>query len=178
MLKTEETKRLGGCWRESGSPQTRARKKCGCTLTRNLGAIHPWMWGRHLRLRACHFHCPTRQLPLPEPRRLSRYESFGETIDRHFAQVTNRQHSLTAAMAPPRATKKYTLTNPSTAITRQSARQSRRHAIDEAEELEEIGQDGSAGDNGDAADDEAEASQNTSDGPLEQMMAKMVDDVC
>jgi hypothetical protein len=81
-------------------------------------------------------------------------------------------------MAPPRATKKYTLTNPSTAITRQSARQSRRHAIDEAEELEEIGQDGSAGDNGDAADDEAEASQNTSDGPLEQMMAKMVDDVC
>ncbi|KAI4928823.1 hypothetical protein J4E85_005445 [Alternaria conjuncta] len=79
-------------------------------------------------------------------------------------------------MAPPRATKKSTLTSPSTATTRQSARHSRKQVINEADEAEDLDQGNSAIDDEHAGDDEAEALQRTSDGPLEQMMVKMVDD--
>jgi len=81
-------------------------------------------------------------------------------------------------MAPPRTTKKSTLTSPSTATTRQSARHSRRQVINEADDLEDLDQGNSAIDDEHAGDDEAEALQRTPDGPLEQMMVKMVDDVC
>ncbi|KAI4642349.1 hypothetical protein J4E93_007497 [Alternaria ventricosa] len=79
-------------------------------------------------------------------------------------------------MAPPRTTKKSTLTSPSTATTRQSARHSRKQVINEADDLEDLDQGNSAIDDEHAGDDEAEALQRTSDGPLEQMMVKMVDD--
>jgi len=81
-------------------------------------------------------------------------------------------------MAPPRTTKKSTLTSPSTATTRQSARHSRKQVINEADDLEDLDQGNSTIDDEHAGDDEAEALQRTSDGPLEQMMVKMVDDVC
>lgn len=81
-------------------------------------------------------------------------------------------------MAPLRTTKKSTPTNPSTATTRQSARYSQKQVIHEANDLEDLGQGNSAVDDEHVGDDEAEALQRTSDGPLEQMMVKMVDDVC
>ncbi|KAI4699524.1 hypothetical protein J4E81_004548 [Alternaria sp. BMP 2799] len=79
-------------------------------------------------------------------------------------------------MAPPRTTKKSTLTSPSTATTRQSARHSRKQVTNEADDFEDLDQGNSAIDDEHAGDDEAEALQRTSDGPLEQMMVKMVDD--
>ncbi|KAI4659488.1 uncharacterized protein J4E79_006020 [Alternaria viburni] len=79
-------------------------------------------------------------------------------------------------MAPPRTTKKSTFISPSTATTRQSARHSRKQVINEADDLEDPDQGNSAIDDEHAGDDEAEALQRTSDGPLEQMMVKMVDD--
>ncbi|KAI4951156.1 hypothetical protein J4E91_003861 [Alternaria rosae] len=79
-------------------------------------------------------------------------------------------------MAPPRTTKESTPTNPSTATTRQSVRYSRKHVIHEANDLEDLGQGNSAVDDEHVGDDEVEALQRTSDGTLEQMMVKMVDD--
>ncbi|KAI4679142.1 uncharacterized protein J4E88_006435 [Alternaria novae-zelandiae] len=76
-------------------------------------------------------------------------------------------------MAPPRTTKKSTLTSPSTATTRQSARHSRKQVINEADDFEDLDQVNSAIDD---ELDEAEALQRISDGPLELMMVKMVDD--
>ncbi|KAI4618540.1 hypothetical protein J4E80_005142 [Alternaria sp. BMP 0032] len=79
-------------------------------------------------------------------------------------------------MAPPRTTKKSTLTSPSTATTRQGARHPRKQVTNEADDLEDLDQGHSAIDDEHAGDDEAEVVQRTSDGPLEQMMVKMVDD--
>jgi hypothetical protein len=81
-------------------------------------------------------------------------------------------------MTLPRASKKSTSTTPSIAATRQGAQQSRRQIIDEAEELDDSGEANSAGDDEDSGHEGTEASQNTSDGPLEHLMAKMVEDVC
>jgi hypothetical protein len=81
-------------------------------------------------------------------------------------------------MAPPRALKKYTLQTPSAAATRQSARQSQKQAIDEAEDFDDHDSANNASDNEETGEEEAETSQNTSDGPLEHLMTKMVDDVC
>jgi membrane carboxypeptidase/penicillin-binding protein len=80
-------------------------------------------------------------------------------------------------MAPPRATKKSSLTTISQTATQQGAQQSRKQVVEEVEQLHEFDNANSMD-----VDDEIEAeepqSQSTSDGPLEQLMAKMVDDVC
>jgi hypothetical protein len=81
-------------------------------------------------------------------------------------------------MAPPHATKKSTLTAITQTTTRQGAQKSRKDVVEETDELDEY-------DDADSmlgVDDEVEAeesrSQGTSDNALEQLMAKMVDDVC
>jgi hypothetical protein len=82
-------------------------------------------------------------------------------------------------MAPPGATKKSSLTTISQITTRQGTQQSRKQVVEGVEELDEFNDANSMD-----VDDEVEAeesqsqSQSTSDGPLEQLMAKMVDDVC
>jgi hypothetical protein len=95
-----------------------------------------------------------------------------------FFYATNHQHSPTAAMAPPCAPKKSISTARSTATIRQAAQQSSRQITDQAEDLDDSGEANSAGDDNDVAPEEAEASHNSSDGPLEHLMEKMVDDVC
>ncbi|CAG5175556.1 uncharacterized protein ALTATR162_LOCUS10612 [Alternaria atra] len=79
-------------------------------------------------------------------------------------------------MTLPRASKKSTSATPSIAATRQGAQQSRRQIIGEAEELDDSGEANSAGDDEDSGHEGTQASQNTSDGPLEHLMAKMVED--
>jgi hypothetical protein len=81
-------------------------------------------------------------------------------------------------MAPPHATKKSTLTAITQTTTRQGGQKSRKDVVEETDELDEY-------DDADSmlgVDDEVEAeesrSQGTSDNALEQLMAKMVDDVC
>ncbi|KAG9196388.1 hypothetical protein G6011_01509 [Alternaria panax] len=79
-------------------------------------------------------------------------------------------------MAPTRAPKKSTFKAPSTGAIRQGAQQSRRRTTEEEVELKNSGEANSPDDDEDTAHEEAEASQNNSDGPLEHLMAKMVDD--
>ena len=82
-------------------------------------------------------------------------------------------------MAPPHTTKKSSMTTISQTTRRQGAQKSRKQVIKETGELDEF-DDANSMD----IDDETEAegshsqSQSTSDGPLEQLMVKMVDDVC
>ncbi|CAN9396445.1 unnamed protein product [Alternaria alternata] len=62
------------------------------------------------------------------------------------------------------------------ATIRRSAQQSRRQITDETEELENSAEANGVGRDMNATHEETEASQNTSDGPLDHLMAKMVDD--
>ncbi|KAL1793309.1 hypothetical protein ACET3X_008291 [Alternaria dauci] len=79
-------------------------------------------------------------------------------------------------MAPTRAPKKPTSITTSTATIRQGAQQAQRQVIDKTEELENSGEANGVGHDEDMTHEEAEASQNTPDGPLEHLMVKMVDD--
>lgn len=81
-------------------------------------------------------------------------------------------------MAPTRAPEKSTSMTASMATIRRSAQQSRRQITDETEELENSAEANGVGRDVNATHEETEASQNTSDGPLDHLMAKMVDDVC
>jgi hypothetical protein len=84
-------------------------------------------------------------------------------------------------MAPPRAINQTSLTTISQTTTRQGAQKSRKQVVEETEELDEF-------DDADSmdVDEEVEAevsqfqsqSQSNSDGPLEQLMVKLVGDVC
>ncbi|CAN9367842.1 unnamed protein product [Alternaria alternata] len=79
-------------------------------------------------------------------------------------------------MAPTRAPEKSTSMTASMATIRRSAQQSRRQITDETEELENSAEANGVGRDMNATHEETEASQNTSDGPLDHLMAKMVDD--
>ncbi|CAI9635215.1 unnamed protein product [Alternaria burnsii] len=79
-------------------------------------------------------------------------------------------------MAPTRVPKKSTSMTASMATIRWSAQQSRRQITDEIEELENSAEANGVGRDVNATHEETEASQNTSDGSLDHLVAKMVDD--
>jgi hypothetical protein len=109
---------------------------------------------------------------------------YSDSIDQTFHHHTiNHQHSHPAAMAPPHATVKSSLTTISQTTTRQGVQKSRKQVVEEVEELDDYDSANSMD-----VDDELEAegpqpqsqslSQSASDGALEQLMVKIVGDVC
>ncbi|KAF1845821.1 uncharacterized protein K460DRAFT_430757 [Cucurbitaria berberidis CBS 394.84] len=77
-------------------------------------------------------------------------------------------------MAPPRATKISSLTSVSQATTRRGLQQVRRQIVEEVEDLDSF-DDPSALEIDDSEEQEPAESHATNDGPLEQLLADMVD---